>query len=432
MFIYNLQHKYICDIMITLKTQIQEINEWWTTGKINLYYKDRTIYSEIKEYFKYKQIICLTGLRRVGKTTLLKKIINDYLEQNFDNHNIIYFSFEEYKDIDIRDILQEYKDLFLINKLTEKYLLILDEIQKLKDWENKVKAIYDQYPNIKIIITGSESTFIRTRSKETLAGRMFEFKINPLSFKEFISFKEKQFDNLNLYSQELKLLFLEYLKTQGFPELLDFKDEIAIKRYLVDNIIDKTINDIIKQYKIKNIDLLYKLSHIILEDPGRIIDTDSISRDLQVSRNSVSNYLIYLQDGFFLKKIYTYSNNQRTSERKQKKYYPFIISPELTFSLDPVVVSKAFESLIVTQLDSKFFWRDKYKHEIDVLLIKDKNPIPIEIKFGKIDAYDSIKAFLRKYKQNELTVITFEKEETIKLDKYTIKLIPAYKYFLEN
>ncbi len=418
--------------MISLRTQIQEINTWWKTGKVDLYYKDRIIYSEIKNYLKYKQIICLTGLRRVGKTTLLKKIIQDYLDADFDQSKIIYFSFEEYRDIDIRDILKEYKDLFLIERLVDKYVLILDEIQKLKDWENKIKAIYDQYPNIKIIITGSESTFIRTRSKETLAGRMFEFKINPLSFKEFLIFKDKCFDNLNLYSQELKLLFLEYLKTQGFPELLDFKDEITIKKYLVDNIIDKTITDIIKQYNIKNIDLLYKLSRIILEDPGRVIDIDNISKDLQVSRNTVSNYLIYLQDGFFLKKLYTYSNNQRTSERKQKKYYPFIISPELTFSLNPLLVSKAFESLIVTQLETIFFWRDKYKHEIDVILIKDKNPVPIEIKFGKVDSYDSIKAFLRKYKLNELTIITFEKYEKIKLGDYTINLVPAYKYFLEN
>lgn len=419
--------------MPTINTQLFETNSWWSTGKLEFYYKDRDIYKEISKYLNTKQIVCITGLRRTGKSTILKKIIQDKLIEGFNPKNILYFSFDELRHIEIRDVINEYKIIFSINKLTDKYLFVFDEIQKLDNWDNQLKTIYDIYPDIKIIISGSESTFIRKKTTETLAGRMFEFKINPLSFKEFIRFKEKQFDNLNLYGQELKLLFLEYLKIQGFPELINIKDKEQINKYLTQTIINKVIyDDVIANYKIKNLNVISALFNIIIDNPGQIIDTSNLSKDLNVSKVTLQNYLQYMEDCYFIKKIYTYSNNQRTSERKQKKYYPFIISPELTFSLDPVVVSKAFESLIVTQLDSKFFWRDKYKHEIDVLLIKDKNPIPIEIKFGKIDAYDSIKAFLRKYKQNELTVITFEKEETIKLDKYTIKLIPAYKYFLEN
>ena len=162
-------------------TQIRELlvesNRWWKTS-FTVEYKERDVYKKISKYLKLPQIITFTGLRRVGKTTLMLKIIQDYIMKGFNPKNILYFSFDEFRKTDIREILNEYEKIVDKNLEKGKYLVLLDEIQKLENWEEKIKRIYDVYgKNIKIIITGSESLFIKKKSKETLAGRIFEFKI---------------------------------------------------------------------------------------------------------------------------------------------------------------------------------------------------------------------------------------------------------------
>ena len=121
--------------------------------------------------------MAFTGLRRVGKTTLMLKIIEDAIEDGFDSRAIIYFAFDEFRDVEIRAVLNEYEELMEREIGTGKYLLLLDEIQKLSNWENQLKSFYDVFgKRIKIIISGSESLFIRRKREETLAGRIYQRK----------------------------------------------------------------------------------------------------------------------------------------------------------------------------------------------------------------------------------------------------------------
>ena len=112
------------------------------------------------------------------------------------------------------------------------------------------------------------------------------------------------------------------------------------------------------------------------------------------------------------------------SERKLKKYYPTVISADLSFSVDSTARSHAFEWLIVNQTGAEFFWRDVYKNEVDIVLGK-KEPVPIEIKYGKISA-EGLSAFMRKFKIKNGTIVSFDIEDEIKVKEGTIKIIPAY------
>src|SRR4030042_1897443 len=161
--------------MTQIKDVLIESNKWWKIT-FNIDYKEREMYKQILKYLKLPQIIAFTGLRRVGKTTLMFKILQDYIKNGFNPTNILYFSFDEFRETDIKEILNEYEKIFDKNIENEKYLILFDEIQKLENWEEKLKRIYDNYSkNIKIIISGSESLFIKKKSRETLAGRIFEF-----------------------------------------------------------------------------------------------------------------------------------------------------------------------------------------------------------------------------------------------------------------
>ncbi|MBU0496689.1 MAG: ATP-binding protein [Candidatus Thermoplasmatota archaeon] len=416
--------------MTQIKDILIETNTWWKTP-FTLDYKERDIYTHITKYLTLPHIIAFTGLRRVGKTTLMLKILHDHLDHGNPPHHIIYFSFDEFRTTPIRDILHEYEQLHQKNLNQDTYLLLLDEIQKLDHWEDQLKSIYDIYSkNIKIIITGSESLFIKKKSKETLAGRIFQFKINPLTFKEFLRFKEKTYTNIHLYKKELTHLFQEYLPTQGFPELVHITDQDIITKYIKESIIEKVIyRDIVQLYNIKDISILESLLHIFMENPGKIINLTDLGNDLLITRQTLSNYIRYLEESFLIRKLYNYSRNQRKTERKLKKYYPTILSPNLIYKKDTLSQSKAFESLLINQLNAEYFWRDPYKHEVDIIQPND-TPHPIEIKYGKIETKNLL-TFMKKYHVTKGQIISSNQEQKITHENKHITITPAYKYLLQ-
>ncbi|MCD6477322.1 MAG: ATP-binding protein [Candidatus Aenigmarchaeota archaeon] len=414
--------------MTTIKEALIDSNPWWAK-EFKLEFKERDIYPEIKKYLKLSQIIALTGLRRVGKTTLMLKIVEDTIKNGFVSKNIIYFSFDEFREIEIRKIMKEYEELMEKNLKEEKYLLLLDEIQKLNNWEDQIKRIYDTFKNIKIIISGSESLFIKRKAKETLAGRIFEFKIEPLSFKEFLYFKNIKFKPIRLYERELIKLFNEFTLIQGFPELVGIKDKNIIKKYIKESIVEKIIyRDIPKIFKIKDITIIESLLNILMEEPGQIIEISKLAKELKISRQTLSNYLTYLKESFLIRKLYNFSRNRRKVERKLRKYYPTIISVDLLFREDDFSKSKVFEWLLVNQLKAEFFWRDVYKNEVDIIL-SNKKIMPIEIKYGKIDI-KGLLVFMNKFEINKGYIVSYKIEGSKRINKKTIIINPAFKFLL--
>ena len=417
--------------MAQIKDALYSLNPWW--GKeFKVDFKYREIYKKLQKFMDLPQIIALTGLRRVGKTTLMFKIIEDAINNGFNNRNIIYFSFDEFKEVEIREVIKEYEELMEKDFKNEKYLILLDEIQKLTDWENQLKSIYDiNKGNIKIIISGSESLFIKRKSKETLAGRIFEFKIEQLLFREFLFFKGVNFKPIGLYERELIKLFKEFILTLGFPELINIKDKTVIKEYIRESIIERIIyKDIPKLFKIKDISVLESLLNIFIDDPGQVIEVSKLAKELKISRQTIINYLTYLEESFLIKKLYNFSKNRRKIERKLKKFYPAIISPELLFRDDDFSKSKVFEWIIVNQLKAEFFWRDPYKNEVDMVII-NKKLLPIEIKYGKVDL-SGLLAFMKKFNVSKGYVVSLDKEEDKKIDKKIISIIPAFKFLLKD
>lgn len=415
--------------MPEIKEALRDFNPWWK-GEFKVEFKEREVYLQIQKYLILPQIIAFTGLRRIGKTTLILKIAEDCIKKGADARNIVYFSFDEFKGVEIRKIMAEYEILMERDFGKGKYMLLLDEIQKLDNWENQIKGIYDAFgKKIKIIISGSESLFIKRKSKETLAGRIFDFKVEPLSFKEFLLFKGAEFKPIGLYEKELGRLLDEYTLTLGFPELVNISNKEIIKKYIKESIVEKVIfRDIHDLFKIKDVSLIESLLNIFLEEPGQIVDISELSKELGISRQTVSSYLTYLEDSFLIKKLYNYSKNRRKVERKLKKYYPTIISADLLFRDDELSKSKVFEWMLIMQIRAEFFWRDPYKNEVDAVLVEN-NPLPVEIKYGKIDT-DGIRTFMKKFKVNEGIIITKNKEEQHKYNNSVISFVPAFKFLL--
>ncbi len=408
---------------------LREFNPWWT-GKFGLEYKEREIYLKIKKFLDMPQIIALTGLRRVGKSTIMMKIIEDWLSAGFNPKNIFLFSFDDFKKGDLRDVIREYERINKKDLSKEKFLFLFDEIQKIEGWQEQIKIIYDIYKkNIKMIVSGSESLFIRKRSKESLAGRIFEFKVDTLTFKEFIKFKGVSYDSVELYKEEYSRLFEEFILSGGFPELVNVDDKEKIKMYIKEGIRDKVLyKDIPSLFKIDDISILNSILENITENPGQLIELTKFSKEYNISRPTLANYLRYLEDSFLIRKLYNFSRNKRKIERKLKKYYPALISTNILFNEDPLFKSKIFENIVINQLKADFFWRDPYKNEVDAVF-SDKKIVPIEIKYGKID-FDGMIKFMNKFNVNEGFVISREEEKEQKTDNKKISIVPAWKWLL--
>lgn len=408
-----------------IKEYIEKMNIWWSS-ELNLdWFKERKIYNNIFKFIKTKQIIALTGLRRVGKTSLIKKIIKEHLNKGFSKENIFYFSFDDFSGIKIIELLNIYEEIIGKELKDEKFLIAFDEIQKLKNWSGQLKTLYDIYPNIKFIISGSESLFIRRKSKESLAGRIFEFRVNTLNFKEFLEFKNIEIKNIWLQRELLKKEFFKYIKSNGFPEIVSETDDFT-EKYIKEGIIEKIIyRDIPEVFEIKDAGLMRSLFDIIYNAPGQIIEIQNLANELNVSRQTVSMYLEYLEESYLIRKLYNFSKNTRKVQRKLKKYYSCITNPLLINTDFP----KVFEQTVINELKGEFFWRDVYKNEVDLILIKPEITA-IEIKSGEIKKrdLDPLHTFIKKYKPKKAFVVSYNKEEKIN----NIEIIPFYKYLLKD
>ncbi len=414
-----------------IKDVLVESNCWWKE-EFSVEFKPRAVYREISGFLSTPQILSFTGLRRVGKTTLMLKIAEDFIRNGFDPRNVVYFSFDEFKGVEIRDVLNEYQSIVDRDLAHGKYLFLFDEIQKLEGWDEQLKRIYDVYKGrAKIIISGSESLFVKRKSKESLAGRLFEFKLEQLSFEEFLKFKNARFKPVALYERELKKLFEEFVLTQGFPELVGVKEKRVIRKYIKESIVDKVVyRDLLKLFEIRDLSALESLINIIMSEPGQIMEVSSLAGDIGISRQSLSNYLGYLEDSFLVRKLYNYSKNRRKIERKLRKYYPAIVSPDLLFKEDALSRSKVFEWFIVNQLKAEFFWRDPYKNEVDIVIPSDK-PVPVEVKFGKISTTGLLR-FMKKFKVNQGYIVSSDVEKKEKINSKSVIIKPAFKFLLQN
>lgn len=412
--------------LVSVSEMLVEFNPWWK-GTFVLDFRPRKIYSEIRKFHGLPQIIALTGLRRVGKSTLLLKLVQDNITAGTDPKAILYFSFDEFNDTEISEILKAYLELTGKDVTKEKTILLFDEVHKLNNWENQVKTVYDLYKGkAKIYLSGSESLFVKTKSKETLAGRIFYFKVEVLSFREFLDFKQKKFEPIALYRKELFKEFKEYLQCQGFPELVNVTDRQIIQKYLQEGIIEKIVyKDIPTIFSVKETALLESLLKLLIEEPGQIIDMQTLASQFKTSRQTISNYFSLLEQAFLVRKLYNYSPNKRKAERKLKKYYPAILLPALTFKEDTLSQSKVLECVVANNLNAEFFWRDQYKNEVDIILT-EPTLTPIEVKLSETKS-KSLELFVQKYKAKKGFIITQNQERE---QKNRIEVIPAFKYFL--
>lgn len=415
---------------------LEKFNPWWKTGKVKgewLKPFKRKLYFELSKYITKRQIIIIQGLRRLGKTTLMFQLIQELLGR-VNPKNIIYFSFDELV-FDLKDVLESYQKLILgktFDSSNERIYIFLDEVHKLPNWENKLKIYYDLYPTLKFFVSGSASVSLRKRAKESLAGRVFDFTLPPLSFEEFLEMKGKDVKRIKakpeLWEREILPLFYTYMKFGTFPELVEEENEEVARKYIINDVIERIIyKDLPEEFKIKDLELLKSLVFMLGKNPGAIINYHELAKNLGRDQRTISNYFEYLEFSLLLKFIFNYRGSPLASLRKLKKVY--FTTPNIIFAFNPEIErvwSKMLENTVLLAVDARFFYKNT--HEIDFIFVQDGDFIPIEVKSERAK-FKQLQWFIKKFgkKVRKAFIVDFEKEGK----ENKILVVPAWKLLLK-
>jgi len=418
--------------MTQLSEVLSEQNPWWR-GESLPPYKDRELLASLQKYLPLRPAVALTGLRRVGKTTLLWKIAEDAIAGGLDPDRVVYFSFDDHRDATLRDVVRAYEEATGHALGDARTLVLLDEIQKVDRWDEQLKAIYDRPGRrVKFVISGSESLFIRARSRATLAGRLFEFRVDPLNFREYLRFTGQAFDPPGVHESALRRALPAFVRTLGFPELVGVDDAGVVRKYVQEGIVEKVIyRDLAGLFRLRDVTTLEALIRLLMAEPGHMLDLAATAGELGITRQTLSAYLGYLEKSFLMLKLYNFSTGRRKVERKLKKYYPAVVDTDLLYRRDTEARGRVLEWLVVTQLRAEYFWRDAAKNEVDIVL-GDRVPEPIEVKSSHVDL-SGLQAFLRRSKALRATLVTWDRaEEPIPVEGRRVSVTPAHRFLLEH
>ena len=267
-----------------------------------------------------EDIKVITGVRRCGKTVLLKQIIDELENRGIASENIIYMSFEssKYKNIRNDDDLDEF--IFSkTNNLNGKIYLLFDEIQKVKNWEVSLNS-YRVDLECDIYITGSNSQLLSGELATLISGRYISINMLPFSFKELIQYHDEMHENID----EIKL-FEQYLSYGGFPGLLNYENEEK-EKYLYDLYSTIVLNDILYKNKVKDLDLLERLMEFMISNIGQLFSANSISKYIKnenhkTTPHTIINYMDYARNAFIFYQIKRENIKQKRKLLISDKYY---------------------------------------------------------------------------------------------------------------
>ena len=279
----------------------------------------REIYlSRIRGFYDSDLIKILVGIRRCGKSVILKQIIQELREKGIDEKHIIYVNFEliEFEE------LQDYKKLntYIKGKIVDdkKYYVFLDEIQKVEKFEDVINSLRASIDNISIFITGSNSKLLSNELSTVLSGRYVLFNIYPLSYKEFIELTHKEGK-----SEES---FWDFVKWGGLPNRTQFTDESNIKDYLHSVFDSIILRDVVERLGLKNTVLFDLLLQYIVDTTGRQFSAENVINFLKNEGKSVSTETLYMYldalcKALMIKKIYRYDIHGKAILKTLNKYY---------------------------------------------------------------------------------------------------------------
>ena len=407
---------------------------------------------EVKVNINTDFIITITGSRRAGKTYFCFELINQLLTKGISYQNILYINFEDNKLIgaeskDLDKLLETFFELSQINE-KQKIYLFFDEIQTVKNWDSWVRTVNDTRKDIQIVLTGSSSKLLSKEISTKLRGRVLNYEIFPLSFKEIINWKNIKYDLNNItYSKdktEIKRLFSSFVIDGGYPAIIfqNLQKENILQSYY-DSMIFK---DIIERYRIEDVNKLKYLANLLFESVSKEMSYNNLANKLnsigfKISKNTVIEHLSYFEDAYLFFQNLKYEYSLAKQLGSIKKIYcidnGLLNTVSFKFSDD---FGKLLENLVFIELRrrNEQIYYSRKNYECDFLIVR-KNKVSLAIQVTKKLDDDNEKReinglleVMNEHKLKEGILLTEDQEEERIVEDKKIKIIHIWKWLLQE
>ena len=397
----------------------------------------------VKNIFEIPKIVSIVGFRRSGKTFFFNQLMKQLMDQGVPKKNILYINFEDdrifdLKITDLQYLLDAFYELYPEIIDEEKYFFF-DEIQVVDNWEIFVRRLYDK-EKVKLFITGSSSKLLSKEIATSLRGRTITYTIFPLSFKEFLIFKDiKLEENFQYSTQRFSIMkfFEHYLTNGAFPEIVLHPDFAS---NLLQNYFDLFIyRDLVERFNIRNISSLRYLINFLLTNIGNLFSINkyfNAQPDHQkISRPTIMDYLSYLEEVSLIYSLKKFDYSLKVQQVNPVKIYCIDTglrnNVAFQFSKDS---GRLVENIVLLELlrqeKEVYYW--KGVNEVD-FIIKEKDNSFLAINVSYTDEIAEretlgLKEFNQNYSDKKISLIILTKD--LHKTEEGINYIPVWKWLL--
>ncbi len=330
---------------------------------------DRPLYTEkIMSYLDTPFVKILTGVRRCGKSTIMKMLKNELQNRGVADDHILYYNFDSLEHEEIKTSSTLFSELKKHLSTDNRTYLFLDEVQEVKSWEKVVNSLMTDY-NVDIYVTGSNSRMMSSEISTYLTGRYVSFRIYPLSFAEYLTFRQTYSSVSDAHSE-----LASYLRFGGFPAIHLQNYSLEDAYTIVRDIYNSTIfTDIVKRNQIRKIDQLERIVRFVFDNVGRTFSASSISKYLKSENRSIDNetvysYLAKLESAYIIHRCSRYDVQGKEILKTQEKFY--LADPSLRYSVlgySPDSIAAMLENLVYLELRRRGY--EVYVGKLDLMEI---------------------------------------------------------------
>lgn len=396
-----------------------------------------------------KPLKAITGIRRSGKSFLLKKMYRRLIDElGVPQTNIFFVNFENDRLVKYRSLigLRNMYEMFISHANNQKPIyLFLDEIQNVHQWESFVRTIYDS-TDYNIFITGSNSRLLSSEFSTSLGGRILEFHIFPFSFKEFLQWNKVSVPNnifqLSENKSQIQNFLNQYLRFGGLVETFNLTNDqkVSYQETLTEKII---INDILKRFNLKYPDVLKNVGQFLQTNVGNITSVRNITKwiknlgeEKKLDSKTVQTYIEYLEKTYLIHKVKKFSYKTKEIFSTQNKYYfvdnLFCQKSDMEDQIENVV----FQYFSRKNIKDIYYGRDERGHEIDFVLAGQLQAFQVCYQLNDANVIRETKSLDLFYKFNQrsthsLCLVYMYDQRTLKHDLPNIKLTSLDQLLLD-
>lgn len=420
-----------------LKNRLTFDNPWWEEGNgvdpVVDFYPRRMYFEpflELVTQTEVKRAVVLMGPRRVGKTVMIQHTVQALIDLETPPENIFYVSVDNplFTALNLEKILTLYQEIHDHPRRSKGLYVFFDEIQYRKEWEVHLKSLVDSYPGIRFVASGSAAAALKLKSRESGAGRFTDFLLPPLTFAEFLRFREVEDELFDLDENEFRSTkniewlnqeFIDYINYGGFPEAI-FSQTVRsdMRRFVGNDIIDKVLlRDLPSLYGIQNTQELNQLFSVLTYNTGNEVSLEGLSKASGVAKNTLKKYLDYLEAAFLIQRIYRVDQNAKRFKRINT-FKVYLTNPSLRAALfgaidqndeamGGLVETAVIAQLVHTSLIDEHYYARWRTGEVDLLSMESGGEIwgAVEIKWSDkaLKDFGRISGLITFAKKNNLT-----------------------------